>query len=64
MPWEDYVEKELISKRSCMAGALLAMFGYAVLTGNSAGVTALAGLVGSVIGFYFKDKAQPAEAEG
>jgi len=61
LPWEDYIEKELISKRFLIATVLLTIFGYTVITNNEAGMTAMAGIVGSVVGFYFGTKNQTVE---
>ena len=48
MLWEDYIEKELISKRFILA---LAIVGYFAFTGNGEGIA------GTVIGYYFGNKA-------
>ena len=37
MPWNDYIEKELISKRSCMAAMLILIFAVVVLKGDGIG---------------------------
>jgi len=44
MPWTDFVEKEIISKRFVLAIAIIAYFAY---TGNGEGIA------GTVIGYYF-----------
>jgi hypothetical protein len=46
MPWTDYVEKELIGKRFIIALLLVILFA----TGHIS-----EGILGAVIGFYFRD---------
>ena len=53
MPAEDYIEKELISKRSCMAAMLILIFAVVVLKGDGEGMTVMSGIVGTVVGYYF-----------
>lgn len=48
MSWEEYIEKNLVSKRFILA---MAIIGYFVATGQGEA------LVGAVMGFYFGEKA-------
>jgi len=44
MPWQDYVEKELLSKRFILALLLVVLFAFGYIS---------EGILGAVIGFYF-----------
>jgi len=63
MPWETYVEPELISKRFIIAVFLITIFAYTVITKNDAGMTVMAGIIGSVMGFYYGSKSQAQTVE-
>jgi len=64
MDWSAYVEKELISKRSCMSAMLILIFAVTVFRGDEAGMTAMAGIVGTVVGYYFGTHQQGQTTEG
>jgi len=56
MPWQDYVEKELLSKRFILALLLVVLFAFGYIS---------EGILGAVIGFYFnRDTTASTTAEG
>jgi hypothetical protein len=46
MPWTDYIEKELVGKRFIIALLLVILFASGYIS---------EGILGAVIGFYFRD---------
>lgn len=55
MAIEDYIEKELISKRFILALMLVVLFAFGYIS---------EGILGAVIGFYFNRVTTPTKAEG
>jgi len=55
MPWQDYVEKELLSKRFILALLLVVLFAFGYIS---------EGILGAVIGFYFNRDTTQTMAEG
>ena len=55
MPWQDYVEKELLSKRFILALILVELFAFGYIS---------EGILGAVIGFYFNRATTSTKAEG
>lgn len=55
MPWQDYVEKELLSKRFILALLLVVLFAFGHIS---------EGILGAVIGFYFNRATASTKTEG
>ena len=55
MPWEDYIEKQLISKRFLLALLLVILFAFGHVS---------EGIIGAVVGFYFSRSTSPPKTGG